>query len=291
MDFEKALDRDKRHLAKLLTVLEDRRETTLTNRTRVIKQLEKLPSHGVIGITGAPGVGKSTLVSALSGRLRKNGTVAVLAIDPSSMRSGGAILGDRARLDSVPEDKGFFFRSQANQTELGGLAPSSYLVMMALSKIFDVVLVETVGVGQSETSVARYVDHVALLVNPAGGDGLQAVKAGVMEEADSFVITKADLVDPSAAKIALAKVANGRAVFEVSARDGSGMRELTQSFSELPTAGGIDGKSHHYLALWITEQFGRRGLESFGGDRGCERICKNGLSTAITQVVEQLQTK
>jgi LAO/AO transport system kinase len=151
------------------------------------------PGH-LVGVTGPPGAGKSTLLSALVAEWRRQKrTVAVLAVDPSSKRSGGALLGDRARIDYDPADPGVFIRSTAAGGQLGGLAPATRAAAQALAAAFDVVVIETVGVGQSETDVAEVADTVAVIVQPGSGDVLQFLKAGIMEIPDVLVVTKADL--------------------------------------------------------------------------------------------------
>ncbi len=176
--------------------------TTPTDREQTAALLGELsptrlageaPAH-VIGVTGPPGAGKSTLLSALlrSWRRRER-TVAVLAVDPSSRRSGGALLGDRARIDFDPADRGVLIRSTAAGERLGGLAPATHVAAQALAAAFDVVVIETVGVGQAETEVADVADTVAVVVQPGGGDVLQFLKAGIMEIPDVLVVTKADL--------------------------------------------------------------------------------------------------
>jgi len=148
----------------------------------------------VIGVTGPPGAGKSTLLSVLLREWRAGGrTVAVLAVDPSSKRTGGALLGDRARIDVDPADRGVFIRSMAAGERLGGLAPATRAAAQALAAAFDVVVIETVGVGQSETEVAEAADSVVVIVQPGSGDALQFLKAGIMEVPDVLVVTKADL--------------------------------------------------------------------------------------------------
>jgi GTPase len=152
----------------------------------------------IFGITGPPGVGKSTLLSRLAGAWRADDrTVAVLAVDPSSRRSGGALLGDRARIDRDPSDVGLFIRSTAAGDRLGGLAPGTRAAATVLAVAFDVVVVETVGVGQSETDVADLADTVAVIVQPGSGDVLQFLKSGIMEIPDVLVVTKADLGGPA----------------------------------------------------------------------------------------------
>ena len=150
----------------------------------------------VVGITGPPGAGKSTLLGELVRAWRADGrSVAVLAVDPSSRRSGGSLLGDRARIPFDPADAGVFIRSTAAAGRLGGLAPATRAAAHALAAAFDVVVVETVGVGQSETDVAEVADTVAVIVQPGSGDVLQFLKAGIMEIPDVLVVTKADLGD------------------------------------------------------------------------------------------------
>src|SRR5919199_2922585 len=149
------------------------------------------PAH-LIGVTGPPGAGKSSLLSALVDEWRGRGkTVAVLAVDPSSKRSGGALLGDRARIEHDPHDDGVLIRSTAAGTRLGGLAAPTREAAQALAAAYDMVVVETVGVGQSETDVEEVADTVVVVVQPASGDVLQFLKAGIMEGPDVLVVNKA----------------------------------------------------------------------------------------------------
>jgi LAO/AO transport system kinase len=148
----------------------------------------------LLGVTGPPGVGKSTLITALIGRLRARGDrVAVLAVDPSSPFSGGALLGDRVRMGEHGTDPGVFIRSMSSRGELGGLSAATAGAADLLSAIgFDVVIVETVGVGQNEVAVLRLADTVLLVLAPGLGDGIQAAKAGILEIADVLVVNKGD---------------------------------------------------------------------------------------------------
>lgn len=147
-----------------------------------------------VGVTGPPGAGKSTLVEALARHERdRGGTVAILAVDPTSPFTGGALLGDRVRMQSLYTDPGTFIRSMATRGALGGLAAAAYDAVDVLDAAgFDLVLVETVGVGQDEIDVARAVDTAAVVVVPGMGDDVQAAKAGLLEIADVFVLNKAD---------------------------------------------------------------------------------------------------
>ena len=148
----------------------------------------------IVGVTGPPGVGKSSLLSRLvAGWRARERSVAVLAVDPSSRRSGGSLLGDRARIERDPADRAVFIRSTAAGDRLGGLAPATRAAAAALAVAFDVVVIETVGVGQSETEVADVADAVAVVVQPGSGDVLQFLKSGIMEIPDVLVVTKADL--------------------------------------------------------------------------------------------------
>src|SRR5262249_53505482 len=146
------------------------------------------------GLTGPPGVGKSTLIGALIRAYRQRGkTLGVIAVDPSSRRSGGALLGDRTRLQTAPEDDGVFVRSMAPRAQVGGLRASTYAGMSLMRAVFDVVVVEMVGVGQSETDIGMAADTVVFCVQPGSGDSLQFMKAGIVEIPDIVVVTKGDM--------------------------------------------------------------------------------------------------
>ncbi len=164
----------------------------------VIPVLQALYTIGgksqIVGVTGPPGAGKSTLVNRLVGEWRRRGRrVAVIAVDPSSPFSGGAVLGDRLRMSEHACDEGVFIRSMASRCRLGGLARAAGDVLTVLDAMpWDVVLIETVGVGQNETDIMRFASAVVLLQTPMGGDEVQAAKAGITEIADVFVVNKSD---------------------------------------------------------------------------------------------------
>ena len=183
---------DERALARAITLVEsgNPRADELLAALRGLSR-----SAVVIGMTGAPGAGKSTLTDQLIAVCRaRNERVAVLAIDPSSPFSGGAILGDRIRMGRHYQDRGVFVRSMATRGALGGLAKATVGVLSVLEAFgFDRVFLETVGVGQSEIDIARVADHTVLVLTPAGGDSVQAFKAGIMEIADVFAVNKADI--------------------------------------------------------------------------------------------------
>ncbi len=188
---EAALAGDRRALARLLTAVESRTPTA-ESAIRILHP--RAGGAHVIGITGAPGSGKSTLVNALLRELRARGrSVAVIAVDPSSPITGGAILGDRVRMQEHATDDGVFIRSMAARGHAGGLAATTDAAVAVLDAAgFDVVIVETVGTGQSEVEVVATTDTTVVLEAPGMGDEIQAIKAGIMEVADLFVINKAD---------------------------------------------------------------------------------------------------
>ncbi len=188
---EKIFAGDRRAIASAISAVEN-------DQPRAVELLKLLfPKAGrsyVVGVTGSPGVGKSTLVEKLAGEYRRSGSrVGIIAVDPTSPFSGGAILGDRIRMQSLARDDGVYIRSMATRGQLGGLAPASHDVVTILDAAgYDAVMIETVGVGQDEVEVARLAEVTALLLVPGMGDDIQTFKAGVMEIADVFVVNKAD---------------------------------------------------------------------------------------------------
>ena len=241
------------------------------------------PAH-VVGVTGPPGAGKSTLLSALARAWREHGrTVAVLVVDPTSKRSGGSLLGDRARIDADPADRGLFIRSTAAGERLGGLAPATRAAAQALAAAFDVVVIETVGVGQSETEVAEAADTTAVVVQPGSGDALQFLKAGIMEVPDVLVVTKADLGqvalrarrDLSAALRSLGE-RDTRVVAVSSLPPATGIDELVAALDA--HRAGLDvaaartrARRLGALADLVAER-GERGLRALGGRRAAVRL-------------------
>jgi LAO/AO transport system kinase len=182
---------DRRALARLISAIESGDPASEKAVAALVEEVAPAPR---IGITGPPGAGKSTLVGAVIAELRSRGdTVAVLAVDPSSPVTGGALLGDRIRMQDHVEDPGVYIRSMASRGHLGGLSPAAGPTIAVLARSgFDIVLVETVGVGQSEVEVMDHVDQVVLVVSPGWGDQIQADKAGIAEITDVFVVNKGD---------------------------------------------------------------------------------------------------
>jgi LAO/AO transport system kinase len=182
---------DRRALARLITAIE---AGDSSGEAAVAALAKDAAPVRRVGITGPPGAGKSTLVNAMVAELRSRGdTVAVLAVDPSSPITGGALLGDRVRMQDHIDDPGVYVRSMASRGHLGGLSPAAGPTIAVLARSgFDIVLVETVGVGQSEVEVMDHVDLVVLVVGPGWGDQIQADKAGIVEIADVFVVNKGD---------------------------------------------------------------------------------------------------
>jgi LAO/AO transport system kinase len=236
------------------------------------------PRAHVLGITGPPGVGKSTLVNALIARMRGRGeTVGVIAVDPSSRRTGGALLADRARVAINPADRGVYMRSMAARDRLGGLSDQTIGAMVLMRAIYDRVLVESVGIGQSESDISFVSDTLLLCVQPGSGDALQFMKAGVMELPDLVAVNKSDLGE--AARRAAADVEGALRLFSgsaefaaavvlVSAAQNSGLDELEAAVARhrdwLGQSGRLTQRRNMQERAWVEEtiraRFGNMGL-------------------------------
>jgi LAO/AO transport system kinase len=224
---------DTRALARVLSMVEDGDE-----RVRSVIENLKSPAEGarVIGLTGSPGAGKSTVTSALIRAFRgRDLKTAVLAVDPTSPFSGGALLGDRVRMQEHATDPGVFIRSMGSRGQLGGLAAATPQAIRVLAAAgYQVILVETVGVGQAEVEVASTADTTVVLVVPGMGDSIQAAKAGVLEVADVLAVNKADRPDTQAtvrdlrAMVALATGAWKPPIVTTVATSGEGVDELVR---------------------------------------------------------------
>jgi LAO/AO transport system kinase len=254
------------------------------------------PRAHVVGITGPPGVGKSSLCAALVAAWRKAGkTVGVIAVDPSSKSSGGALLGDRVRIVHDSADEGVFVRSMAARDRLGGLADQTLAAMVVMRALFDRVLIETVGVGQSETDVAGVADTVVFCVQPGSGDSLQFMKAGIVEIPHVIAVTKADLGGAAeraradvAGALSLAAAADGDwplKALAVSSRSGAGLEGLMTALeahhAHLMADGRLVLARHRQSEGWVAQSLGDR----FGSD-GIARLRRLGFDLALEPGVQ-----
>ncbi|MDR1515118.1 MAG: methylmalonyl Co-A mutase-associated GTPase MeaB [Synergistaceae bacterium] len=234
---QRALAGDPRSIARFISLI----ERGDSGSRELMKQIyPKTGRAHTIGITGSPGAGKSTLVSCLIAAFRAAGkTVGVIAVDPSSPFTGGAVLGDRLRMQDHALDSGVFIRSMGSRGNLGGLSGATHEAALVLDACgFDVVLIETVGVGQSEVDVIRVSDTVCLVLVPGAGDDVQIMKAGIMEIADIFVVNKSDRDGAEKVamdiKVMLDLIANRKwrpPVSLASARDGGGIDAIMENIA------------------------------------------------------------
>lgn len=238
------------------------------------------PNGFCLGMTGPPGVGKSTLIDALIRSFRGHErSVGVIAVDPSSRISGGALLGDRTRLSTDPDDQGVFVRSMAARDRFGGVAEITFPSMILMRAIYDLVIIETVGVGQSETNVAEIADLTAFCAQPGSGDTLQYMKAGVMEVPDLVIVTKADLGKiarrtVSDLKSALSLTATGdtpKKIVSCSTLSGEGIEDLANwiinhaaQFQPLSAERRLQ-QANRWADLNILSRFGSEGLNLVHG--------------------------
>lgn len=208
---EKIISGNRRAIAKAITLIESSREDHQDDAQVLLEALLPHTGNAIrLGLTGVPGVGKSTFIESFGTMLTATGQkLAVLAIDPSSQITGGSILGDKTRMEELARDPNAFIRPTPSKGTLGGTARYTREAMMVLEAAgYDVIIVETVGVGQSEVAVANMVDMFLLLLSPSGGDELQGIKRGIMEIADLVIINKADGDFKNAARIASSDVKN-----------------------------------------------------------------------------------
>jgi len=273
---------DRRAIAKAITLLESTRRDDRQRGDALLNQLLPATGHALrLGISGVPGVGKSTFIEALGLQLVASGhRVAVLAVDPSSSLSGGSILGDKTRMERLSVQEAAYIRPSPASGTLGGVAEKTREAMLVCEAAgFDTVIVETVGVGQSETTVAGMTDLFVLLQLPNAGDDLQAIKRGVMELADMVVVNKADL-DLDAATRARATITSALRVFglrgrgeslppvlQLSALTGDGIdvfrAEVERIVAERRASGAFEERRRGQALAWMWDNVHARLLADF----------------------------
>lgn len=284
----KARKHEKWPVAQLISQFERNTNECFVARHQIISYMNAHPNQFkasglVVGITGTPGAGKSSLIGVLCKQLLEDNpklSIAVLAIDPSSQTSGGALLGDRTRTQFPVDDKRLFFRSQASHQDLGGMGKSTFHVTRLLKRLFDVIIIETVGIGQSEIEVQRLSDQTCLVMQPLAGDQVQFMKAGIMEVPDTFIINKCD--EESLARksyqllkssLKLAQIyidhedAPKKHIFLTSAIKNRGIDELSQHILESIKQKISNGSEQqrieqegYFLDKWIREAYGEFGI-------------------------------
>ncbi len=272
---QKARALDKFSLGRVISHFEDARPVGAEVRREILETLrstggDEKPAR-ILGFTGTPGAGKSTLVGALAGRLIQDdpsARVAVLAVDPSSQVSGGALLGDRTRVRFPLDEKRLFFRSQASDRELGGLGRGTFQVIRLLRLLFDFIFVETVGIGQSEIEIQHLGDRIYLVLQPLGGDQIQFMKAGIMEIPDAVILNKCDEKAAAnksyyALQASLAFARPGAAdipLYKTSATNGTGLDEVLADLREPGLTRDFAGKEAYFFRRWVRDEYGRSGL-------------------------------
>jgi LAO/AO transport system kinase len=284
MDFEKlvdgALQGQKYAVAQLISVFEDSRTDAPERQHRVLQYLDARSDRYArfIGITGTPGAGKSTLIGELALRLVKSDPsvrVGVVAVDPSSEVSGGALLGDRTRVRFPVGEKRLYFRSQASDHELGGVSRTTFPVCRLLHRLFDIVFIETVGIGQSEIEIQHVADFIYLVLTPLGGDQVQFMKAGIMEIPDAIILNKCDAKEAATkayhslrGSLSMSRPGEEHTikVHRTSANTGFGLDTLTNDILSTPhdpMGHSMVRKENYFLEKWVRDEFGRTGLRYF----------------------------
>ena len=308
IDVSALVNFNRQAIARALNLIEDRRPGLQVQALTLLDELSTLPARAhVVGITGPPGVGKSSLIARLIARQAQTSRrVAVVAVDPSSKVSGGALLGDRGRMQ-IPLQAEVYARSFAARDRLGGLSRQAFAAVFLLRYCCDVVLVETVGVGQSETDIASLADTTVLVVQPFSGDVLQFMKAGVMEIPDILAVNKAD--DQALAQQALSDIQTAL-VLEQRALEGSWQNPvlavsaatnlnidilddaMTAHYQHLQSTHKLENKRAAQTMAWavgeILHEVGQRGLATLGGVEGVRSIWEQ--QTPQWSVIRKLAT-
>jgi LAO/AO transport system kinase len=299
------IGRDRAALAGALNLLDDRRSASRDRATELLAQLqaaqEAVEASRLIGITGPPGAGKSSLSAALIRVWRQRGLrIGVLAVDPSSPVSGGALLGDRLRMKTSDEDDAVFVRSLACRGEFGGLSAEVWPMAQVMLAGFDVTLVETVGVGQREIDVSGMCDTTCYVAQPGSGDSIQFLKAGILEVPQVLVVNKEDM--GAVARRTLSELSGALSrdtsegawqvpVLSASATQGSGIESLADALEahhrHLLTGDALRRHRQRYQADWIfkrlREEFGSHGLQLLGGEAALREQLTTGPASLFRQ--------
>lgn len=275
-------------VAEALNLLDDHRKEAREKAAALLANLQDSQNNGrgqLIGITGPPGAGKSTLGAALISVWRNRGLrVGVLAVDPSSPISGGALMGDRLRMQSSAEDDGVFVRSLSNRGQFGGLSAEVWPMSIVMLAGFDIVMIETVGVGQREVDISRMCDTTCYVAQPGSGDSVQFLKAGILEVPHILVVNKEDMGAVARRTLSELGAALNRVhpdgdwqvpVLSTSATNNSGIEALADAmerhYQELQSREQLKSRRKSYQAYWILkklqEEFGRYGIEQLGGEQ------------------------
>ena len=275
-------------VAEALNLLDDHRKEGREKAAALLANLQDSQNNGrgqLIGITGPPGAGKSTLGAALISVWRNRGLrVGVLAVDPSSPISGGALMGDRLRMQSSAEDDGVFVRSLSNRGQFGGLSAEVWPMSIVMLAGFDIVMIETVGVGQREVDISRMCDTTCYVAQPGSGDSVQFLKAGILEVPHILVVNKEDMGAVARRTLLELGAALNRVhpdgdwqvpVLSTSATNNSGIEALADAmerhYQELQSREQLESRRKSYQAYWILkklqEEFGRYGIEQLGGEQ------------------------
>jgi LAO/AO transport system kinase len=275
-------------VAEALNLLDDHRKEGREKAAALLANLQDSQNNGrgqLIGITGPPGAGKSTLGAALISVWRNRGLrVGVLAVDPSSPISGGALMGDRLRMQSSAEDDGVFVRSLSNRGQFGGLSAEVWPMSIVMLAGFDIVMIETVGVGQREVDISRMCDTTCYVAQPGSGDSVQFLKAGILEVPHILVVNKEDMGAVARRTLSELGAALNRVhpdgdwqvpVLSTSATNNTGIEALADAmerhYQELQSREQLKSRRKSYQAYWILkklqEEFGRYGIEQLGGEQ------------------------
>ncbi|MEZ5501966.1 MAG: methylmalonyl Co-A mutase-associated GTPase MeaB [Halioglobus sp.] len=293
---------DRAALAEALNLLDDRRPAERQKAAALLARLrhdQAGPRGHLIGITGPPGAGKSTLSAALIALWRQRGQrVGVLAVDPSSPISGGALLGDRLRMQTSAGDDGVFVRSLSSRGQFGGLSNEVWPMSQVMLCSFDIVLIETVGVGQREVDIARMCDTTCYIAQPGSGDSVQFLKAGILEVPHILVVNKHDMGAVARRTLAELGAALNREhpdghwqvpVLSTSAANQSGIEALAATlhahYLALQARGELAPRRRSYQAFWILkrlqEEFGSFGIDQLGGEQALLALLQEQHANAL----------